>query len=89
MVGGLVKQQQVRGSGEDDAEGDASALPQREVAERFRYLYSEDELAELAAPIAEHLGEARETHLLMNNCYRDYSVRNADQMRRLLQRRHE
>jgi hypothetical protein len=28
----------------------------------------------------------RETHLLMNNCYRDYAVRNADQLRDLLAR---
>jgi uncharacterized protein YecE (DUF72 family) len=56
------------------------------AAERFRYLYSEDELDELVAPIAEHAAEARETHLLMNNCYQDYSVRNAAQMRDLLAR---
>ena len=58
----------------------------RSAAERFNYLYSEDELEELVAPIAEHATEARETHLLMNNCYRDYSVRNADQVRDLLAR---
>ena len=56
----------------------------RSAAERFRYLYSEDELEELVPPIAEHASEARETHLLMNNCYRDYSVRNAAQLRDLL-----
>ena len=58
----------------------------RSAAERFRYLYSEEELEELAAPIAEHAAEAGETHLLMNNCYRDYSVRNAAQLRDLLAR---
>ena len=56
----------------------------RSAAERFRYLYSEAELAELVPAIAEHAAEARETHLLMNNCYRDYSVRNAAQLRDLL-----
>ena len=54
------------------------------AAERFRYLYSHQELEELAAPIAGHVREAHETHLLMNNCYRDYSVRNAAEMRDLL-----
>jgi uncharacterized protein YecE (DUF72 family) len=54
------------------------------AAERFRYLYSPKELKELAAPIAEIVSEARESHLLMNNCYRDYSVRNAAQLRDLL-----
>lgn len=56
----------------------------RTAAERFRYLYSEEELRELAQPIAEVAGEARESHLLMNNCYRDYGVRNAAQLRELL-----
>ena len=54
------------------------------AAERFRYLYSTEELEELVRPIAAHASEARETHLLMNNCYRDYSVRNAHQLRDLL-----
>ena len=58
----------------------------RSAAERFRYLYKKKELEEFVAPIAEHAGEARETHLLMNNCYRDYSVRNAAQLRDLLAR---
>lgn len=56
----------------------------RSAAERFRYLYSDKELKELARPIAETAQEARETHLLMNNCYRDYSVRNAAQLRDIL-----
>ncbi len=58
----------------------------KSAAERFKYLYSDDELEEFVAPIAEHASEARETHLLMNNCYRDYSVRNAAQLRDLLAR---
>ena len=56
----------------------------RTAAERFRYLYTEEELRELAEPIAEVAHEARESHLLMNNCYRDYGVRNAAQLRELL-----
>ena len=58
----------------------------RSAAERFRYLYSTQELEELARPVAEHLTEAGESHLLMNNCYRDYSVRNAAELRDLLGR---
>ncbi len=58
----------------------------RSAAERFRYRYSKAELTELAQPIAELAGEAHETHLLMNNCYRDYAVRNAAQLRDLLAR---
>jgi uncharacterized protein YecE (DUF72 family) len=56
----------------------------RSAAERFRYLYSEQELEELGGPIREVVVQARESHLLMNNCYRDYSVRNAAQLRDLL-----
>jgi uncharacterized protein YecE (DUF72 family) len=56
----------------------------RSAAERFRYLYSDEELEELAAPLAEHASSAAETHLLMNNCYRDYAVRNAAQLRDLM-----
>jgi uncharacterized protein YecE (DUF72 family) len=66
----------------DDTWADTS----RSAAERFRYLYSKHELEELAAPIAEHAREARETHLLMNNCYRDYAVRNAAELRDLIAR---
>jgi uncharacterized protein YecE (DUF72 family) len=56
------------------------------ASERFRYLYSEEELEALARPIAVHARDARETHLLMNNCYRDYSVRNAAELRDILAR---
>ena len=56
------------------------------AAERFNYLYSRQELEELADPIAEAAEQAGETHLLMNNCYRDYSVRNAAELRDLLGR---
>lgn len=54
------------------------------AAERFRYLYSDAELAELAPQVAQAAAQAAETHLLMNNCYRDYSVRNAADLRDLL-----
>jgi uncharacterized protein YecE (DUF72 family) len=56
------------------------------AAERFKYLYSSDELRELADALAEAAEQARETHLLMNNCYRDYSVRNAAELRDLIGR---
>jgi uncharacterized protein YecE (DUF72 family) len=58
----------------------------RSAAERFRYLYSEDELEELARPIADVAQQARESHLLMNNCYRDFGVRNAAQLHDILAR---
>jgi uncharacterized protein YecE (DUF72 family) len=58
----------------------------RSAAERFRYLYTRKELEELAKPVAELASQAHETHLLMNNCYRDYAVRNAADLRDLLSR---
>ena len=54
------------------------------AAERFRYLYSPEELAEFARPLAETASQAQESHFLMNNCYRDYAVRNAAELRDLL-----
>ena len=47
------------------------------AAERFDYLYSEDELRAWLPRIEQLADEAREVHVLMNNCHRDYSVRNA------------
>jgi uncharacterized protein YecE (DUF72 family) len=57
----------------------------RSAAQRFRYLYSETELDELAEAIAATAAQARESHVLLNNCYRDYAVRNAAQLRNLIQ----
>jgi uncharacterized protein YecE (DUF72 family) len=54
------------------------------AAERFKYDYSDDELRELAKPAEQLAEQAHETHLLMNNCYRDFAVRNADRLRELL-----
>jgi uncharacterized protein YecE (DUF72 family) len=54
------------------------------AAERFRYLYSEDELAEWAGRARRLARMASRVHLLMNNCYQDYGVRNAAQLAALL-----
>jgi uncharacterized protein YecE (DUF72 family) len=56
----------------------------RSAAERFRYLYSGEELEELVGSLSAATLAARESHLLLNNCYRDYGVRNAFELRRLL-----
>jgi uncharacterized protein YecE (DUF72 family) len=47
------------------------------VTERFRYDYDEKELEEWVPRVESIAKEARETHALFNNCYRDYAVRNA------------
>ena len=55
------------------------------AAERFKYLYDEDELRKWVAPARELAGEAKQLHVLMNNCYADYGVRNAGQFADLLE----
>ena len=54
------------------------------AAERFRYLYDKRELRPWVKRVQELAGEAREVHVLMNNCYEDYGVRNAADMIDLL-----
>lgn len=49
-------------------------------AERFNYLYSEEELKPWASKIAEISQQANEMHVLFNNCYQDKAVVNARQM---------
>jgi uncharacterized protein YecE (DUF72 family) len=73
----------VRFHGRDDA---AWKNTSGSAADRFRYDYSDDELRELAKPATRLAEQAHETHLLMNNCYRDFAVRNADRFRELLAR---
>ena len=54
------------------------------VSERFRYLYSEEELKEWA-PRVEHMADqAREVHVLFNNCHQDFAVRNGKQLQMML-----
>lgn len=55
------------------------------ASERFRYDYSEPELREWVPKITEVSEQARETHVLMNNCYRDYAVKSARQLADLLE----
>ena len=56
------------------------------AAERFRYLYSEEELQKWVEPARELAGQAAQVQLLMNNCYEDYGIRNAAQIAGLLAR---
>jgi uncharacterized protein YecE (DUF72 family) len=51
---------------------------------RFAYDYSKDELHEWVPKIESLAEQTRETHVLMNNCYRDFSVRNAAELGGLL-----
>ncbi len=54
------------------------------ASERFKYDYGNAELAEWVPKIESLAEQARETHVLMNNCYRDFAVRNARELGGLL-----
>ncbi len=54
------------------------------AAERFDYLYREEELGEWAQRVRRLAEEAREVHVLFNNCHRDYAVQNARQIGEML-----
>jgi len=49
-------------------------------AERFNYLYGEEELDEWVPKIKELAGKTRQLHVLFNNCYQDKAVVNARQI---------
>ncbi len=53
------------------------------AAQRFQYLYSEEELQELSGRIRE-IPDADVVYVIFNNCYADYGVRNAATMKDLL-----
>lgn len=60
---------------------EAKGIP---TVERFRYLYGRDELEEWVPRIRQAATEARETHVLMNNCYANYGSTNARELAALL-----
>jgi uncharacterized protein YecE (DUF72 family) len=60
--------------------GHSGMWESKDIQQRFRYRYSDEELAQWAAS-AERLAEdATETHVVFNNCYRDYAHVNAQQL---------
>lgn len=54
------------------------------AAERFKYDYSDSELAEWVAPLRQLANETVVTYAMFNNCYGDYAPRNARQLSSLL-----
>ncbi|HXM59102.1 MAG TPA: DUF72 domain-containing protein [Candidatus Dormibacteraeota bacterium] len=65
----------------------AETWEQRDVppSERFRYLYDEDELADWIPALRDAGEKAKQTHVLMNNCFSNYGTTNALEIARLLQ----
>lgn len=58
--------------------------PGTSVAERFRYLYTREELAGLAERVTDAAREARDLHVIFNNCYANYGTTNALELGALL-----
>ena len=53
-------------------------------SERFRYLYDREELGEWVPRIRQAAREARDVHVLMNNCFASYGTTNAREIAMLL-----
>jgi uncharacterized protein YecE (DUF72 family) len=60
--------------------GHSDKWTSKEIAERFGYRYSEGELDEWAPKIRGLAAGAEVTHVVFNNCYRDYAHVNAQQL---------
>jgi uncharacterized protein YecE (DUF72 family) len=54
------------------------------AAERFNYLYSDEELKEFVGPVRTLAAHARRVHVLFNNCYGNNAQRNATELQRLI-----
>jgi uncharacterized protein YecE (DUF72 family) len=55
------------------------------AADRFRYDYTNKELEEWVPKVRSLSEQARETHAIMNNCYRNHAVKSARQLATLLE----
>ena len=53
------------------------------AAERFQYLYSTGELGEWGPKVQHLASRTQKLHVLFNNCYADYGVKNARDMQAL------
>ena len=60
--------------------GHSDKWTSKEIAERFGYRYSEEEIADWAPRIRGLAAEAEVTHVVFNNCYSDYAHVNARQL---------
>jgi uncharacterized protein YecE (DUF72 family) len=69
----------IRFHGHNDADWESGS-----VQKRFKYLYSKEELEQWAPKIEKLASEAKQTHVLMNNCYRSYAQQNAAELAELL-----
>ncbi len=64
--------------------GHSTKWESKDIHERFGYRYSGKELTDWAPKVAALAEDAEQTHVLFNNCYRDYAQTNAQQLAELL-----
>jgi uncharacterized protein YecE (DUF72 family) len=64
--------------------GHSDKWDSKDIHERLGYRYTDDELKEWAPKVAALARDAEDTHVLFNNCYRDYAQANAGQLAALL-----
>ena len=64
--------------------GHSKSWDSRDIYERFGYLYDDSELESWAPKIRELGAQVRETHVLLNNCYRNYAQLNARRLAQLV-----
>jgi uncharacterized protein YecE (DUF72 family) len=64
--------------------GHSQAWTSKDIAEKFGYRYGEAELEEWAGRLRGLAGQAEVTHVVFNNCYRDWAHVNARQLSGLL-----
>ena len=65
--------------------GHSDKWDSKDIYERFGYRYSDGELSEWAPKIRDLAAGASTTHVLFNNCYRNYAQVNAQQLEERLQ----
>jgi uncharacterized protein YecE (DUF72 family) len=64
--------------------GHSDKWTSKDIAEKFGYRYGDDELAGWADRLRGLAGQADVTHVVFNNCYRDWAHVNAQQLTQLL-----
>ncbi|KAB1941068.1 DUF72 domain-containing protein [Micromonospora sp. ALFpr18c] len=64
--------------------GHSDKWTSKDIHEKFGYHYSKRELADWAPKLRELADDTGQTHVLMNNCYRDYAQTNATTLAGLL-----
>jgi uncharacterized protein YecE (DUF72 family) len=64
--------------------GHSDRWDSKDIHERFGYRYTDTELTKWAPRVRDLASQAATTHVLFNNCYRDYAQVNAQQLAELL-----